>query len=796
MVNNRVRLTAAARTPRRKLLACSVLAALACLGATSGASVSLGATTPVKIMPLGDSITDGYTIPGGYRIDLEDDLVARGVSFDFVGSLSNGPASLGDRDHEGHSGWRIDELRAHIDGWIAASQPDVVLLLIGSNDVAQNYQVDTAPDRLAGLIDRIHELRPATKLFVSSIPMSTNTAYHSAAQTYNAEIPGIVDARAAAGRPIWFVNGGGALTLSDMAEGSHPNAAGYSKLADAWFAALVPTLALPSVSLTVPTNGAVFAPGDDVGLAASASDDQGVERVEFLVGGTKVGEDVQAPYEWLWVDPAAGTYSITARAVDTGGAAATSPPISITIDAPAGQSAFYRAINLGGGALTLDGRAWEATTAPNVRTADLNYENQSVPLIPPTDEARATMIRSVVWGWTQTQVSLLAVPAGTYDVYATVWEDNKSATFDVRLEGAVVRAGYQSGSAGSWARLGPFRATIGDGAIDLTAGPDAGISGIEVWRVGTATSSPPSVSLTAPSPGQVFASVDDVRLTASASDADGVQRVEFFAGSTRLGEDPSAPYEWLWVNPPAGVHSLSARAVDVGGAEATSTGVSITVLADAAPQASSQNVVTSAGLSIEITLLGSDGETCELGYSIATTPSQGALGAVTNEPCTTGSPNQDRARVTYTPAPGYSGPDSFTYRVSDGSSSSAAATVALTVEPAAGDPVAIHVGDLDGGVTVTGKTWTAAVVVTALDGRNARVAGVTVAGAWASRGNGSCVTASDGRCTLTLSGIAKSVKLVTFAVVQLSKTTFRYEPGANSDPDGDSTGTSITVTRG
>jgi lysophospholipase L1-like esterase len=246
MVNNRLRLeTAAARSLKRKLIACAALAALACIGATSDPSVSLGATTPLKIMPLGDSITDGYNIPGGYRIDLEDDLAARGISFDFVGSLSNGPTSLEDRNHEGHSGWRIDELRAYIDGWIAASQPDVVLLLIGSNDVAQNFQVATAPERLAGLIDRIHELRPATKIFVSSIPMSTNTAYHSAAQAYNAEIPGIVGARSAVGRPIWFVNGGGSLTLADMAEGSHPNASGYSKLADAWLAALVPTLALP-----------------------------------------------------------------------------------------------------------------------------------------------------------------------------------------------------------------------------------------------------------------------------------------------------------------------------------------------------------------------------------------------------------------------------------------------------------------------------------------------------------------------------------------------------------------------
>ena len=40
-------------------------------------------------MPLGDSITDGANVPGGYRVDLEDDLLSGGIAFDFVGSLSN-----------------------------------------------------------------------------------------------------------------------------------------------------------------------------------------------------------------------------------------------------------------------------------------------------------------------------------------------------------------------------------------------------------------------------------------------------------------------------------------------------------------------------------------------------------------------------------------------------------------------------------------------------------------------------------------------------------------------------------
>lgn len=56
----------------------------------------------VRVMPLGDSITDGVDVPGGYRIKLWQLMVAGGYTVDFVGSRSNGPAELFDHDHEGH----------------------------------------------------------------------------------------------------------------------------------------------------------------------------------------------------------------------------------------------------------------------------------------------------------------------------------------------------------------------------------------------------------------------------------------------------------------------------------------------------------------------------------------------------------------------------------------------------------------------------------------------------------------------------------------------------------------------
>jgi lysophospholipase L1-like esterase len=693
-----------------KVLGCKIVLALAVLAVED---VSFGrsgnaeaALAPVKIMPLGDSLTDGHTVPGSYRIDLEDDLLAGGVTPDFVGSLTNGPTSLADKHHEGHPGWRIDQIDASIGGWLTTYQPDVVLLMIGTNDIVQDYQLATAPTRLGGLLDRIHQLRPAIRLIVSSVPPLANATDDAQAASYNADVRSLVQARAGAGRPISFVDVSAALTKSDLTgDGIHLTAAAYSKVADAWYPAIQAALGSPSVTLTAPTSGTAYPSGTPVRLEATASDADGIARVEFFAGAAKLGDDTAAPYEWVWTTAVAGSHSLTARAVDTTGATGVSLAVSIVVDPPAGEAAFYRAVNIFGPALTIDGRTWEPTTTSNFQAGPGFYENQSVPLVPATDPARASMIRSSAWGQAATQASLLAVPAGTYDVYLYVWEDNYSATFDVRLEGQVVLSGFRSGGAGSWSRLGPWRTSVSDASLDVSAGPDANVSGIEVWRV-------------AASP------------------------------------------------------------------------------ASSAPHAAGQAVTTTAGAPLEITLAGDDADTCELTFSIGAAPAHGTLGTLGAVPCAPGSPNTDAARVTYTPAAGYSGSDVFSYRVSDGSSTSPAATVSITVTASpTGDPAAVHVADLDGGATNNGKTWSASATTSVLDGAGRAVSGLTVTGRWSSGATASCVTATDGRCTTTLGGIQKKTTSATFTVTQLAKAGYRYDPAANGDPDGDSTGTVLTVAK-
>lgn len=96
--------------------------------------------------------------------------------------------------------------------------------------------------------------------------------------------------------------------------------------------------------------------------------------------------------------------------------------------------------------------------------------------------------------------------------------------------------------------------------------------------VQTGSNSLPSVSLTSPSSGSVFVDGDAISIAASASDFDGsISRVEFYAGTTKIGEDTTSPYEFSWTNAPIGTHIITAKAIDNEGGNTTSESATITV---------------------------------------------------------------------------------------------------------------------------------------------------------------------------------------------------------------------------
>ena len=227
------------RRRRRWLVATALSAVVAAAGiALPAGSAAAESNGGVRVMPLGDSITEGTQVPGGYRIGLWQRTAAAGYRVDLVGSQFNGPTALGDHDHEGHPGWRIDQIDANISGWLRSTSPRSVLLHIGTNDVLQNYNLGGAPNRLSTLIDHITAATPSADVFVATIIPLSSASQESAARTFNAAIPGLVQAKVNAGRRVHLVDMHAALTAADLIDGIHPTAAGYDKMAAVWYAAL------------------------------------------------------------------------------------------------------------------------------------------------------------------------------------------------------------------------------------------------------------------------------------------------------------------------------------------------------------------------------------------------------------------------------------------------------------------------------------------------------------------------------------------------------------------------------
>ncbi|UOQ51838.1 glycosyl hydrolase family 18 protein [Hymenobacter cellulosivorans] len=129
----------------------------------------------------------------------------------------------------------------------------------------------------------------------------------------------------------------------------------------------------------------------------------------------------------------------------------------------------------------------------------------------------------------------------------------------------------------SWTGVAAGTYSITARATD-NAGAATTSAAVSVTVTGTTTNTPPTVSLTAPTGGSSYTAPASITLSANAADANGtVSKVEFFQGSTKLGEDLTAPYSYSWTGVAAGTYSITARATDNAGATTTSAAVSVTV---------------------------------------------------------------------------------------------------------------------------------------------------------------------------------------------------------------------------
>jgi hypothetical protein len=256
-----------------------------------------------EILPLGDSITDGEAgTGGGYRARLHLLLNNSGDAFNLVGSATNNSTAAltasGQHHHEGHSGYRIDQIQGNLTGYVssapvsdssdgghwldggsgtdrAAIFPDLILLHIGTNDASQGRTAAQMQSLLQSLLTTIRTNRPNAQVIVTSLILRTDDPDLEATQrTYNSGIPAIVGAQ---GGNFHFLDMHAVLNAGDLIDGVHPNQGGYDKMANAWVGALHTVAGIEPLSVASAVSRKTHGPGGNFDLDLPLTGDMGVE---------------------------------------------------------------------------------------------------------------------------------------------------------------------------------------------------------------------------------------------------------------------------------------------------------------------------------------------------------------------------------------------------------------------------------------------------------------------------------------------------------------------------------------
>ena len=352
----------------------------------------------------------------------------------------------------------------------------------------------------------------------------------------------------------------------------------------------------PVVSLTSPAEGSNYEAPATIQLIASASDTDGsIAKVEFFQGDTLLAEDTSSPYTFDWINVAAGNYSITVKATDDKGRETMSAEVLVSVtpdptsfacpctvfnaeDTPTGG--FY-----GGAPLQLgmkfrssaDGyvtgvRFYKETGNTGVHTGQLYSRNGNL-------LAEAVFTSETASGWQEVSFAS-PVPVTANTTYVISYHSTNgfysasNFSFGNSFENSPL-TGLQSGTDGN---NGLYKYS---GAPTF---PELSYQSSNYWvdvvfdTVPFSENQKPQVSLISPTENDTFTVPSTINLQTATSDPDGtLSKVEFFAGTEKLGEVLSSPFNIDWTVTKGGAYMLTARATDNEGATATSSGINILV---------------------------------------------------------------------------------------------------------------------------------------------------------------------------------------------------------------------------
>jgi len=234
---------------------------------TSASQADPGQTGPLRILCIGDSITQGgvpHRDEFTYRLPLQILLHGSGFTFDFIGTRSEGlhadatwPPAAGqpfDAEHEGYYGWRTADVQEKIrQNLPALPPPDVALIHLGTNDQKHGDFEESVGRPLREIIALLRQHNPKVIVLLGHLNFDSGAAL---------EIREIVEAVATEtdrpGSPVRTVHhyrgweADPTKPWTDTFDWAHPNLRGQWKMAEAWLHALRPLLEAPMSEFSPP----------------------------------------------------------------------------------------------------------------------------------------------------------------------------------------------------------------------------------------------------------------------------------------------------------------------------------------------------------------------------------------------------------------------------------------------------------------------------------------------------------------------------------------------------------------
>jgi len=423
----------------------------------------------------------------------------------------------------------------------------------------------------------------------------------------------------------------------------------------------------PTVSLTSPVSSTVGR-NSNITLSATATDSDGISTVEFYQGTTQLSVTSFAPYSYNLINVLPGTYVYTAKATDRLGASTVSAPVTVVVldnkapyaifDSPANGSTYTSpatiilkasAGDIEGGLVKVEfynGTALLGTDTTSPFSITLSgvgagtyaysakaYDNVNLTAVSSTINVTVSNPNTppVVSLTSPANNSAYTAPAAI-TLNATASDSNGIAKVDfyngTTLLGSDTTSPYSLALGGVAAGTYAYTAKATD---TLNASTTSAAVNIVV----SAPNTPPTVSLTSPANQSSYTAPAAITLNATASDSNGIAKVEFYRGATLLGTDTTSPYSLALTGVATGLYAYTAKATDTLNASTTSAAVNVTVKVSAtapvisALTATPQTLFDTATSQLKVTASDPDASPAPLSYSWSIVSGGGSLNSST-----------------------------------------------------------------------------------------------------------------------------------------------------------------------